>query len=282
MNEQSLITALSPAGLWIFSTLFLVLRYFVIAGIVFFVFYKIFKAHFISRKIQSRFPKNEMMMKEIKRSMITVVIFSSFALLISILNRNGLTAIYNDFSMHSTFYFFVSVGLLILFHDAYFYWIHYAMHKIPFLMKYHVAHHESHNPTPFTSLSFHPVESMIEIAFFPLIVFFLPVHPIAIAIVGTLSLLFNIFGHSGYELFKPKFLDRPFLKWFNTSTHHNMHHQKANGNYGLYFNFWDTIMKTNFKSYRQHFLRASSKDKHQMQLDENVKIGISQSIAGNR
>ena len=31
----------------------------------------------------------------------------------------------------------------------------------------------------------------------------------------------------------------PFLKWLNTSTFHNHHHQFFKGNYGLYFIFWD-------------------------------------------
>ncbi|PKA16131.1 sterol desaturase family protein, partial [Leptospira haakeii] len=45
----------------------------------------------------------------------------------------------------------------------------------------------------------------------------------------------------------------PVLKWINTSTHHNLHHQKFHGNYSLYFNFWDKVMGTNFKDYSEVF-----------------------------
>lgn len=35
----------------------------------------------------------------------------------------------------------------------------------------------------------------------------------------------------------------------NTSTHHNIHHSKFNGNYGLYFRFWDKMMGTEHPDY---------------------------------
>jgi len=260
MDGPNFITNLSPVSFWTFSTVFLILRYFLLAGLAFFLFYKLFKTRYISKKIQKHFPKSKQLSTEIKHSMITVLIFSGFALLIRFMRLQEWTAIYTDFELHSMGYFLASIGILIVLHDTYFYWIHCAMHRIPFLMKIHGTHHQSTNPTPFTSLSFHPVESILEIAFFPLVVLFLPVHPIALAIVGTLSLLFNVLGHSGYELLRPAFINRPVLRWLNTSTHHNMHHKKGNGNYGLYFNFWDTIMGTNFKTYKKEFDKNASKN----------------------
>jgi len=32
-----------------------------------------------------------------------------------------------------------------------------------------------------------------------------------------------------------------------------LHHEKFNGNYGLYFTFWDKWMKTEFEEYNQQF-----------------------------
>jgi sterol desaturase/sphingolipid hydroxylase (fatty acid hydroxylase superfamily) len=42
-------------------------------------------------------------------------------------------------------------------------------------------------------------------------------------------------------------------KFPNTPTHHAMHHEKINGNFGLYFNFWDRMLKTNHAEYEQRF-----------------------------
>ena len=44
--------------------------------------------------------------------------------------------------------------------------------------------------------------------------------------------------------------------WFqiiNSSVYHNLHHKKFQGNYGLYFRFWDRIMKTENPNYSKEY-----------------------------
>ena len=58
------------------------------------------------------------------------------------------------------------------------------------------------------------------------------------------QLLYNVYGHLGYEIF-PKWIIRSKIgNWLNTSTYHNMHHKHFKGNYGLYFRFWDKLLHT--------------------------------------
>jgi sterol desaturase/sphingolipid hydroxylase (fatty acid hydroxylase superfamily) len=38
-----------------------------------------------------------------------------------------------------------------------------------------------------------------------------------------------------------------------------MHHEKFNGNYGLYFTWWDKIFKTEFKDYNQTYENLQQK-----------------------
>ncbi len=38
-----------------------------------------------------------------------------------------------------------------------------------------------------------------------------------------------------------------------SSTHHNMHHHKFNGNYGIHFRFWDKLFGTEFKDYETEY-----------------------------
>ena len=45
----------------------------------------------------------------------------------------------------------------------------------------------------------------------------------------------------------------------NTPTNHIMHHEKMRGNYGLYFSFWDRVMRTNHADYETRFREVASR-----------------------
>lgn len=50
------------------------------------------------------------------------------------------------------------------------------------------------------------------------------------------------------------------LRFFlNTPTNHAMHHEWMRGNYGLYFNFWDRLMRTNHRDYEARFNEVTSR-----------------------
>ncbi|GAB4370849.1 MAG: hypothetical protein Kow00121_11900 [Elainellaceae cyanobacterium] len=70
----------------------------------------------------------------------------------------------------------------------------------------------------------------------------------AIGINQVVGLLNNIKSHLGYE-FYPKFFDKTPLKYLVNSTHHNQHHIRYNGNYGLSLRFWDLVFGTEFDDY---------------------------------
>jgi sterol desaturase/sphingolipid hydroxylase (fatty acid hydroxylase superfamily) len=72
----------------------------------------------------------------------------------------------------------------------------------------------------------------------------MPLHPISFFAFITLMLLFNVYGHLGYELFSRKTYEHPIGRWLNSSVHHNLHHEKFTGNYGLYFTIWDRLCGT--------------------------------------
>ncbi|MEZ4931172.1 MAG: sterol desaturase family protein [Saprospiraceae bacterium] len=137
--------------------------------------------------------------------------------------------------------------------------MHRAIHQPSLFKIIHKVHHQSHNPTPWAAFSFHPLEAFLEIGFLPIIVCLLPLHPLAIVLFSLWSILFNVMGHLGYEIFPKGFTQHPIFKWFNTPTHHNLHHQRSNCNYGLYFNFWDRVMQTNHKKYHEIFDEISGR-----------------------
>jgi len=240
----------------------IVSRYFLLAGIFYFVFYIWKKRTFWYSKIQQRYPENKHILREISYSMISVLIFGAIIFFTIVAGKNGYTRVYQHIDQHGYFYFFFSIILMIFLHDAYFYWTHRLMHWKPLFRIAHKTHHLSINPTPFAAYAFHPIEAVIEVGIIPLIAFVIPYHPVALMIFTIYSLLLNVIGHLGFEIFPRGFASHKLFKWHNTSTHHNMHHRLPRCNYGLYFNIWDRLMKTNHPEYEQSFDGVIEKREH--------------------
>lgn len=242
-------------GLYVANTL----RYVIIAGGAFLIFYVLFKNKFTSKRIQKKFPANKDLAREIIYSLLTFVIFSVIGIFISLCKRNGFTLMYNDIGDYGITWFIISIILMLLLHDTYFYWTHRLMHHKKIFPVFHKVHHLSNNPSPWAAFAFHPLEAVIEGGILILIVFLIPTHLSAILIFLVIMTVMNVIGHLGYELYPQNFLKNSFNKLNNTSTHHNMHHRLVNCNYGLYFNWWDKWMGTNHKDYNNEFLSITSK-----------------------
>jgi len=231
----------------------IVSRYLLFTGSFYLVFYVWKNKRFWMAKIQQRYPEKKHIFNEIKYSFITMMIFGGVILLTIWAGRHGLTRVYAPLDKYGYVYYFFSILLMIVLHDTYFYWTHRAMHWKPLFKVMHKTHHLSVNPTPFAAYAFHPLEALVEIGIIPLIAFTIPHHASAITVFSLYALLLNVLGHLGYELFPKGFASHWLFKWHNTSTHHNMHHRLVKCNYGLYFNFWDRVMRTNHPGYEDSF-----------------------------
>jgi sterol desaturase/sphingolipid hydroxylase (fatty acid hydroxylase superfamily) len=239
----------------VFFTIALInlIRYVLIAGIVYLILWIFLKDKLYFRRIQKRDPKKEDYLREIFYSLSTIIIFGIVGVIVYYLRINGYTKIYSDVNEYGWGYYWFSVIALIFLHDTYFYWTHRWMHH-PKIFKYvHLVHHKSNNPTPFAAYSFHPLEAVVEAGIIPLAVLIMPVHSGALFIFITFSFIMNVLGHSGYEIYFKGFTKHPLTWWNNTSTHHNMHHKYVNWNFGLYFNLWDRIMGTNHPKYFEFY-----------------------------
>lgn len=230
------------------------LVFFVPATLVFLIFNVIFRKHFQIRKIQQRDNQKSKISHDIIWTAINRVLLTFVTVGIAFAVAGNYTLIYTDINQYGLLYFVFSIILVFLIHDTYFYFFHRLMHNKTIFKHVHKLHHHSTDPTVFTGYAFHPIETVIEFAFLPLIIFVLPLHPIAFAIwqFGGI-LLFTIYAHLGFEIMPKFWVNNRVTKYFNTPTHHNMHHAKFNYNYGLYFNFWDRIFKTQHKDYDDNF-----------------------------
>ena len=129
-------------------------------------------------------------------------------------------------------------------HDTWFYWTHRAMHLPGVFAWLHAGHHRSITPTPWAMLSFQPLETAPQFAFFALLILFAPMHPGALFGYLILDGLVNAAGHCGHELV-PRFLrENPRLRFVNAVVHHDLHHRRFQSNFGQYFNVWDRLMGT--------------------------------------
>ena len=243
---------------WLNNSKNLMIRYFLIAGISYLIFYIIFKNHFIQKKIQNRFLNWGRIKNEILNSLVTILIFAAIATLV-IKYLFSYTNLYSNTTDYSKLYYIMTFPIMIVIHDTYFYWSHRLMHHPKLFKHVHLVHHKSTNPSPWSSYSFHPLEALIEAGIIPLIAFTIPVHKSPLIFFLAFQFIYNVYGHLGFELYPKNFHKTYIGKWVNTSVAHNLHNRFFNKNYGLYFLFWDRITGTIDKNYDKKFEKITGK-----------------------
>jgi sterol desaturase/sphingolipid hydroxylase (fatty acid hydroxylase superfamily) len=154
------------------------------------------------------------------------------------------TTRYLQISEHGWTYYFMVYPLMFLMHDTYFYFSHRLMHHKALFKWFHLVHHKSTNPSPWAAYAFHPLEAVVEVGIVIIFLFTIPIHKSHLLIFFLMMIIYNVYGHLGYELYPKGFSKSAVGRWINTSVNHNQHHQYFTGNYGLYFLFWDRVFGT--------------------------------------
>jgi Delta7-sterol 5-desaturase len=235
-------------------------RYLIIASIAFLIWYVLLRRMNASKKIQAKYPQFKDYAREIGFSITTIFVMSFIpAMVLGSPELSRLTKFYLDINQHSMVYFVLAFPLMAILHDTYFYWMHRLMHHPALFKIVHLVHHKSTNPSPFAAYAFHPLEAIVEAGIFLVFVFTMPVHLFHLLFFFLFMIVYNVYGHLGWELY-PRGFSRHWLgKWINTSVNHNQHHQYFKGNYGLYFLFWDRLMGTIRKDYEERFEEVKSR-----------------------
>jgi len=235
-------------------------RYLIIASIAFLIWYVLLRRMNASKKIQAKYPQYKDYAREIGFSITTIFVMSFIpAMVLGSPELSRHTKFYLDINQHSMVYFVLAFPIMAILHDTYFYWMHRLMHQPGLFKIVHLVHHKSTNPSPFAAYAFHPLEAIVEAGIFLVFVFTMPVHLFHLLFFFLFMIVYNVYGHLGWELY-PKGFSRHWLgKWINTSVNHNQHHQYFKGNYGLYFLFWDRLMGTIRKDYDERFEEVKSR-----------------------
>ena len=104
---------ISHIEIWMLGTLFFMMRYLIIAGIFFYVFYIWKKTKFSNLKIQKKRPKSKQIQREVFYSLLTFLIYGSGIWLFLFWIENGHTKLYADLSDYGILYFIMSIIIMI-------------------------------------------------------------------------------------------------------------------------------------------------------------------------
>lgn len=216
----------------------------------FIIFWIVGKKYFKKIRIQETERANVNHFKhDLGFSASTFLVFAIMDVFLLYSESKGYTKLYFDISDYGYVWLGVSFFLVLFIDDMFFYWSHRAMHLPRFYKFFHKVHHESTDPSPLTAFAFHPSEAIIENMMHFVLPFLLPLHFGTIIAWQIFSMLNNVLAHLGYEIYPKIWVKLPIMQFKTASTHHNMHHQLFNGNYALYFTWWDKWMGTEFKDY---------------------------------
>ncbi len=230
-------------------------RYLVGVGIVSIALFVVFRRFSETHRIQRRRASGADIRRELTYSLLTTAVYACVALVTVQAQRSGLLKVYENWGDYHWLYGILSLPLVLVLHDAWFYWVHRLLHHPWLFRRVHRVHHLSRTPTPWAAYSFAPGEAVAMAIFVPLVALVIPVHQLVLFSFLAIMIVRNAMGHSGVEFHPQSWIETP-LDHLTTVTHHDLHHQRLKGNYGLYFTWWDRWMGTEFEDYHQAFRAA--------------------------
>ena len=211
----------------------------------------LFRRPLARRKLQKPRASSADMRREIGHSLVTVGIFSFVGFGVYLGAQAG---VFRVGAMPDPGWIaLLDFALIVVAHDAWFYWIHRSMHHPKLYRRFHRVHHLSRTPTPWAAYAFAIPEAILEALFLPTYLLLFET-PVVIVVAFTSHMIVrNVIGHAGTELFPRRWLDWPLLRAMTTTTHHDLHHAEFRWNYGLYFTWWDRWMGTEHPHYAARF-----------------------------
>ena len=123
---------------------------------------------------------------------------------------------------------------------------HYLTHRVPFLWRFHLAHHVDLDLDASTALRFHAGEMLLSVPWRAAQVRLLGISPLALSLWQTLTLMEIMFHHSNIRL--PESLEKRLCHLIVTPRMHGIHHSIAReetaSNWGTIFSWPDRLHGT--------------------------------------
>lgn len=190
----------------------------------------------VFKRYQTKAFRPNQIATEIKRSMVSILMFG----LLSFLMYEGIqTGFYKIKFEFNWLVFLIEFIALFLWNEVYFYTIHRIFH-FKIFYKYHVDHHYSHVPSPFSAYSFHWSEGLLLGAVMPVIMCFHDFQVLSLASLPLMSIIMNVLGHSNVDFFPEKHMNN----LLSFSKRHSLHHKIPHSNFGFFLPYFDRFFKT--------------------------------------
>ncbi len=235
----------------------ILLRYFLVAGGMYWCFYssasQFFVTHTESPTGRQQAPSWRSIQSDIQLSVFSAGVFALAAAFIMSAYEWEMTRLYSHANQYGLWYLGFSYGAVLVLQDAYFYFTHRLFHHPVFFAWLHQGHHRSRYPTPWTSFAFDPFEAIVQSLFLVGIVFIMPLHFITLIAVLTTMTVWSVLNHLGIDRLPWWFPHHWLGRWFIGPAHHSIHHLKYTVHYGLYFTFWDNLFGTEDPNYEKKF-----------------------------
>ncbi len=126
------------------------------------------------------------------------------------------------------------------------YALHIAMHKVPFLWRFHAVHHADNEVDVSTSYRHHPIEAIFSALPLTVVVWMLASGPQALVIYRTWDLIMAVWTHTNVEV--PSCLECWLRRVLVTPAFHRPHHladrRFTDSNYGSSLPWFDYFFST--------------------------------------
>ena len=207
----------------------------------------------LARRLIGAWPHRRDILREMKYSLSTILVFASINTVIWAMVVYRTAHIYHKPMTHGLPWLLLSLPVLLLWQDFYFYWTHRLLHTRWLLKHVHGVHHRSRHPSPWAAYAFHPAEALNNSVMLLIFLAVVPVNDVVLIVFTFHQIIRNTHGHAAVETMPRGFTRHAFWGQFTTTTHHHLHHETARGNYGLWFTWWDRWCGTERPEYRERF-----------------------------
>lgn len=228
-------------------------RYVLISLIFIGVFETILKDRYTARKLTATIRPKAQKWREIFWSFLTSLIFTFSGVFMVYMYMNNHTSLYTEVTIHDIWHIPLSIIIVLLLHETYYYFLHRWMHKPTVFRHFHKVHHDSITTSAWTAFSFHPYESILQALVIPIVIFFVPLHVGALFFLLIFMSVTATINHLEIEIY-PEWLEKSGLgKFIIGATHHSHHHKYYTKNFGLYFTFYDRLLGTESDDFQSVF-----------------------------
>jgi sterol desaturase/sphingolipid hydroxylase (fatty acid hydroxylase superfamily) len=231
-------------------------RYLIAALLIWGVLHVLLRKRLAHRLIAD-WPTAADLRREITYSISTLLVLAAVASMMLAWLVSGIIEIYQEPLKHGWAWLVLSLPLVIVWHDTYFYWTHRLLHTRWLFRRVHGVHHRSRNPSPWAAFSFHPVEALIQGMVLPTFLLVAPLNEYVVIAFAIHQIARNAHGHAAVETLPRGFVRHWLWGRIVTTTHHHLHHETARGNYGLWFTWWDRWRGTERADYFERFDAAT-------------------------